>query len=117
MNKKIVKSTPFGDVGIIWAATARRPLITRVLLSTPLVSAERLVCELYPNARAVSCVEIDAVASEFRRMLQGASVAFDLASVDLSLCGEFQQRVLRAEHGIPRGSVSTYRLLKGNRSR
>ncbi|EFK10557.1 6-O-methylguanine DNA methyltransferase, DNA binding domain protein [delta proteobacterium NaphS2] len=27
------------------------------------------------------------------------------------MCGEFQQRVLRAEHGIPRGSVSTYKII------
>ena len=26
----------------------------------------------------------------------------------MDLCTEFQQKVLRAEHGIPRGAVSTY---------
>jgi len=35
-------------------------------------------------------------------------VVFDLEAVALELCGEFQRRVLLAEHGIPRGWVSTY---------
>jgi methylated-DNA-[protein]-cysteine S-methyltransferase len=111
MNKKIVKSTPFGDVGIIWTTIGRGPTIIRVLLSKPVLSAERRVSELYPNVRTASCAEINAVASGIRRLLQGDSVEFSLDIADLSLCGEFQQRVLRAEHGIPRGNVSTYRLI------
>jgi len=111
MNKKIVKSTPFGDVGIIWSTIGGGPTIIRVLLSKPVLSAESRVSELYPNVRTASCAEINAVASGIRRLLQGDSVEFSLDIADLSLCGEFQQRVLRAEHGIPRGSVSTYRLI------
>jgi len=111
MNKKIVKSTPFGDVGIIWTTAGRGPRIIRILLSKPVLSAESRVSELYPNVRTASCDEINAVASGIRRLLQGGSVEFSLDIADLSLCGEFQQRVLRAEHGIPRGSVSTYRLI------
>jgi len=111
MNKKIVKSTPFGDVGIVWTTTGRGPTIIRVLLSKPVLSAESRVSELYPNVRTASCAEINAVASGIRRLLQGDSVEFSLDIADLSLCGEFQQRVLRSEHGIPRGSVSTYRLI------
>jgi methylated-DNA-[protein]-cysteine S-methyltransferase len=35
-------------------------------------------------------------------------VAFELGGVALERCSAFQQRVLRAEHAIPRGWVSTY---------
>ena len=45
------------------------------------------------------------------RMLDGEDIAFALEVADLSLCGEFQQRVLEAEHAIPRGRVSTYGLI------
>lgn len=44
-------------------------------------------------------------------LLEGASIDFSLDIADLDLCGEFQQRVLRAEHAIPRGAVSTYKLI------
>ena len=111
MKKKILKSTPFGDVGIIWTVTGRGPTIVRVLLSEPTSPAEIRVSGLYPNVQAGSCAEINAVASGIMRLLHGDSVEFSLDVADLGLCGEFQQRVLRAEHAIPRGSVSTYALI------
>jgi methylated-DNA-[protein]-cysteine S-methyltransferase len=43
-----------------------------------------------------------------RRFLRGAAVSFDLDRVALETCGDFQRRVLLAEHRIPRGRVSTY---------
>ena len=46
--------------------------------------------------------------NQMRRFLEGEAVVFDLEAVALELCGEFQRRVLLAEHGIPRGWVSTY---------
>ena len=41
-------------------------------------------------------------------MLRGEARDLPLESSDLGTCSVFQQRVLRAEHAIPRGSVSTY---------
>ena len=111
MNTKIISSTPFGSVVIIWSAATGNPLIVRVLLSKPDRTAEDLVTEFYPNAQASSCAEIDDIATGIKRLLEGEAVDFSLDLVDLRACGEFQKRVLRAEHKIPRGSVSTYRLI------
>ena len=111
MNKKIIAATPFGSVGIIWAAIDGNPKIVRVLLSRPELSAEDRVSELYPTSRVFSCAEIDGIAAGIQGMLEGEVVSFSLDVTDLRLCGEFQQRVLRAEHQIPRGCVSTYRLI------
>jgi methylated-DNA-[protein]-cysteine S-methyltransferase len=55
-----------------------------------------------------SCSEIDGVADQVLAFLEGEAVAFALESVRLDLCTTFQQKVLRAEHAIPRGCVSTY---------
>ena len=49
--------------------------------------------------------------SRICRFLEGEPINFSLAITDLGLCGEFQQLVLRAEHAIPRGRVSTYKLI------
>ena len=111
MNRKIIKRTPFGSVGIIWTAVSQSPKIVRVLLSTPELSAEDRVFGLYPNSRVSSCAEIDDTATGIKGLLKGEDIAFSLDIADLGLCGEFQKRVLRAEHQIPRGSVSTYRLI------
>lgn len=110
MNRKIIKPTPFGPVGVIW--TERNgPKIVRILLSRPGSSAEDLVSRLYPAARACSCAAIDSVASAIRRFLEGEEIEFSLDIAELGICSRFQQLVLRAEHGIARGSVSTYQLI------
>jgi methylated-DNA-[protein]-cysteine S-methyltransferase len=40
--------------------------------------------------------------------LAGHDVQFEIDLLDLGRCPPFQRRVLLAEHGIPRGYVSTY---------
>ena len=111
MNRKIIKPTPFGTVGIIWTAVGQYPKIVRVLLTTPELPAEDRGLELYPNSRVSSCAEINVTATQIKRLLEGEDIAFSLDIADMSLSGGFQKRVLRAEHQIPRGSVSTYRLI------
>jgi methylated-DNA-[protein]-cysteine S-methyltransferase len=111
MNKKIIKPTPFRSVGVIWIVIKNNPKIIRVLLSKPGMSAEDQVFQLYPNSQASSCAEIDDVATAIKALLEGEEIEFSLDVADLSLCTEFQQLVLRAEHRIPRGSVSTYKLI------
>ena len=111
MNKKIIKSTPFGSVGVIWTGLNDNPKIVRILLSKPGFSAEDQVSGLYPNLKASSCTEIDDIATAIKGLLEGEDIKFSLNVADLSLCTEFQQLVLRAEHRIPRRSISTYKLI------
>jgi len=111
MNRKVIKPTPFGSVAIIWTTGSRNPKIVRVLLSKPELSAEDRAAELYPESRASSCAEIDDTAAGIKGLLEGEAIDFSFDLVNLDLCGEFQKRVLRAEHQIPRGIVSTYGLI------
>ena len=111
MYKKIVKPTPHGSVSIVWINADQGPKVVRVLLSKPGLSAERQTSELYPAAHAASCSKIDSVGAGMETLLAGEPVDFSLDLADLDLCSEFQKRVLRAEHAIPRGTVSTYRLI------
>ena len=60
MNRKSIKSTRFGSVGVIWAGLSdNSPKIFRILLSKPGLSAEDQVSELYPNTQACSCAKAD----------------------------------------------------------
>lgn len=111
MNIKLIKTTPFGSVGIVWAATDGVPKIVRVFLSKPGSSAEDQVSASYPNSGASSCAEMDNVTEHMKAFLEGENVKFSLNLITLELCSDFQQGVLRAEHEIPRGWVSTYRLI------
>jgi methylated-DNA-[protein]-cysteine S-methyltransferase len=111
MNKKIIKSTPFGSVGIVWNGIYDNPLIIRILLSKPGLSAEDKVSELYPDSRASSCAGIDNLADAIRGFLWGENIEIPLDAADFALCTDFQMSVLLAEYAIPRGSVSTYRMI------
>ena len=114
MDKKTIQSTPYGSAVIIWSVSGLGIKIVRVLLSKPATSAIELASELYPVAHESSCREIDSVASGICSLLEGEPIDFPLDVADLSMCGDFQQRVLRAEHAIPRGCVSTYKLIAAN---
>lgn len=111
MKKKIIKPIPFGPIGIIWSAFDGTPKIARVLLSTPGLSAEERASKFYPDSQEASCAEIEAAATAIKSFLEGEDIVFSLDIADLRLCSTFQQSVLRAEHQIPRGTVSTYRLI------
>jgi methylated-DNA-[protein]-cysteine S-methyltransferase len=69
------------------------------------------VAPIYPEVKPSSCREIDDVATDISAFLEGENVDFSLDMVNLDTCPPFQKRVLRAEHQIPRGSVSTYKLI------
>jgi len=61
-----------------------------------------------------SCAETDEVADQIEAFLYGSDIQFQLDSIRLEICSEFQQNVLRAEYGIPRGFVSTYQRIAGH---
>ncbi|MDY6792196.1 MAG: methylated-DNA--[protein]-cysteine S-methyltransferase [Thermodesulfobacteriota bacterium] len=111
MNKNIIKPTPFGPVGLIWTEFNDHPRIIRILLSKPRLSAEDQILKLFPNSKTSSCKKIDDVAAEIKGFLEGEEIKFSLKIAALNLCTDFQQKVLRAEHRIPRGSISTYQLI------
>jgi methylated-DNA-[protein]-cysteine S-methyltransferase len=111
MNKKIIKTTLFGSVCVVWHVSNNLPRIVHVLFSKPGHSAENQASELYPNSRTSSCAEIDTIAISIKAYLEGENIKFSLNVVNLSQCSKFQQSVLHASYSIPRGSVSTYQLV------
>jgi methylated-DNA-[protein]-cysteine S-methyltransferase len=103
-----LRRTPFGPVAVLWSVHREQPRIRRILLSKARLSAKRRVQIFFPDAKRSSCAEIDLVADQIMAFLTGEDIRFSLDIAHLDLCSQFQQKVLRAEHGIPRGSVSTY---------
>lgn len=103
-----IRRTPFGPVAIFWSIYRGRPKIRRVLLSKTGVSPKQLDEASFPDFISSSCAEVDVVADQIVAFLAGDDIRFSLDIARLDLCSNFQQKVLRAEHGIPRGRVSTY---------
>lgn len=102
------RGTQFGPMAVLWSVHREQPKILRVLLSRPGLSARQIIKSLFSDSIASSCAEVDSVADQIVAFLTGNDIRFSLDVARLDLCSGFQQKVLRAEHGIPRGSVSTY---------
>jgi methylated-DNA-[protein]-cysteine S-methyltransferase len=100
-------------VAIPWSVHQGQPKVRRVLLSRPGLPAKQTLKSLFPDSIASSCAEVDGVADRIASFLTGEDLRFSLTVARLDLCSPFQQQVLRAEHGIPRGRVSTYQRIAG----
>lgn len=108
---KLIKSTPFGPVAIIWSLKKYEPLINLIILSHPQESAGIRVSKLYRDIKRGSCPEIDEVSSKIKSFLRGENILFSLDRVDLESCTPFQRSVLEAEYNIPRGRITSYKTL------
>jgi methylated-DNA-[protein]-cysteine S-methyltransferase len=108
------RETPFGPVAVLWSAHQGQPKIIRVVLSKPGVSSKELVYNKVSGLTPSSCNEVVLIADRIAAFLTGEDIPFPLDIARLDLCSAFQQKVLRAEHGIPRGKVSTYRRIAGH---
>ena len=104
----LVPST-FGTVGLLWQKdTENDARVQRVLLPRDNEPAEATIHRSFAGAQALSCPQMAELGQRLASFLQGEDVAFPLDLVALDRCPRFQQGVLRAEHRIPRGRVSTY---------
>lgn len=112
-----VRSTPFGPVVLLWSISENQPKIFQILLSKPGVPAEYQLSRLFPASTAATCSGIENLAGDIEAFLCGEDINFSLEILRLDLCSEFQQEVLSAEHGIPRGAVSTYQRIAGHLGR
>lgn len=104
----------FGEMAVAWRLVRGRPRVLWIFLPDRRRSIAKRVRERFPEASPGSCPPIDAVETGIERSLGGDRVDFDLRTLHFPLCSSFQESVLRAEHGIPRGSVSTYGRIAGH---
>ena len=98
----------FGTLLLLWRDTPEGPKVHSVLLPRDGNATEEMLCVLREGGPARSRPEMRTWAGRITRFLEGEDIAFPLDVLALETCSEFQQRVLRAEHAIPRGCVSTY---------
>lgn len=62
----------------------------------------------FPSIKGIPRSPFTELAERIQAYLAGEAVPFDLDILLMDQCTEFQQKVLLAEFGIPRGWVSTY---------
>ncbi|MGC9394017.1 MAG: methylated-DNA--[protein]-cysteine S-methyltransferase [Anaerolineae bacterium] len=100
--------SPFGPFSLVWQETKTGPRIQRIFLSNAQALAEDRVRMTWGNAHPGANPLMTDLGERIQRFLEGEALDFDLTLAALETCSAFQQRVLRAEHQIPHGWVSTY---------
>ncbi|MGD0781190.1 MAG: MGMT family protein [Dehalococcoidales bacterium] len=103
-----VISTVFGGMGIVWWKSISGPRVLQTILDKGQEPVEKIIHKSYPNAQQLTSPVIIELGNKIKCYLKGEVVIFDLGMIALEVCGAFQQKVLLAEYGIPRGWVSTY---------
>lgn len=98
----------FGDAALVWRASEQDQKIIRVILPSMVTSIDLRVREIWPHARAVHRRRTNILYGQIKAYLDGAKIGFSLDPLDFSDVSAFQEQVLRMEHRIPYGRVSTY---------
>ena len=75
---------------------------------------KKLIHMEFLDSDRMSCDDVLELGERIQRFLKGEPIKFELDLVSLEVCSAFQRRVLLAEHGIPRGWVSTYGRISKN---
>lgn len=104
----VLLPSTFGPIGIVWQETGKGPKVHRVFLPNERAPVESLIQMTFADISPLSCPTIAELGERIQGFLKGESVDFELDMIALERCSGFQQRVLLAEHKIPRGWVSTY---------
>jgi methylated-DNA-[protein]-cysteine S-methyltransferase len=101
-------ATALGDVGVVWRQNGDKPTIVRIFLPTKREGMDSLIRQSFPDAVKRSHSTIDQVCESIRGSLAGKDVKFHRSIIDMSICREFQRKVLSQAMRIPKGKVSTY---------
>jgi len=101
-------ATALGDVGVVWRQKDDTPIIVRIFLPIECARMDDLIRQSFPGAVRQSHGIIDQVCISIQELLSGQDVTFSETILDMSLCGEFQRKVLSYAMQIPKGRVSTY---------
>lgn len=106
VHRFLTRPSGLGEFAVVWRETGQRTAVLRILLPGPRL--REAVAERYPDARIAQRPAVVRLAEDIGAVMSGEAVELSLDRVAIDLLGDFQRRVLAAEHGIPRGRVSSY---------
>jgi methylated-DNA-[protein]-cysteine S-methyltransferase len=103
-----VFSTKFTPMAIVWWNSSNGPRIFQTYLRRGQQTIDEEIKGIFPRVKSLASQEIIELRNQITAYFEGDLVVFNLENIALERCGLFQQQVLNAEYGIPRGWISTY---------
>ena len=100
--------TKYGNMAILWQTGKKDTTVCRIFLPKKGKRIEHLIRAAAPGAQQNRIPHIDELTKKIVTFLNGQDTIFDLNTLCLDECSDFQRKVLLAEAEIPRGWVSTY---------
>ena len=101
-------ATILGDLGIVWRRKDGGATVVRIFLPVDDEGIDDLIRRSFPGAARGSHRTAEQLMRSIQWLAAGGDVTFSEKILDMSVCGEFQKKVLCQVMRIPRGRVSTY---------
>ena len=114
MNSKTFKvfyqliPSVLGEIGILWLQKNADPLIIHIMLPQKDIPITETISKNWPGASEQSHEKLKKLCLQIQNFLKGYPVSFSLELIDMTLCYDFQKKVLLETRQIPRGKVSCY---------
>ena len=97
-----------GKIGILWVQKNAAPLIMHIMLPQKDISITETISKNCPNVLEQSHEKLKKLCLQIQNFLEGSPVSFSLEFIDITVCYDFQKKVLLETREIPRGKVSCY---------
>jgi len=97
-----------GEIGMLWVQKNAVPLIIHILLPQKDISITKTISKNWPGALEQSHEKLKKLYLQIQSFLKGSPVSFSLEFIDMTLCYDFQNKVLLETRQIPRGKVICY---------
>lgn len=97
-----------GKIGMLWVQKNDAPLIMRIMLPQKDIPIIQTISKNWPGALEQSHEKLKKLCLQMQNFLEGSPVSFSLELIDMTLCYDFQKKVLLETRQIPRGKVICY---------
>ena len=101
-------SSAIGKIGIVWVQKNADPLIIHIMLPQKDIPISKTISKNCPGASEQSHEKLKKLCLQIQNFLKGSPVSFSLELIDMTLCYDFQKKVLLETRQIPRGKVICY---------
>lgn len=97
-----------GKIGMLWVQKNAVPLIMNIILPQTDIPITETISKNCPGAIEQSHEKLKKLCLRIQNFLEGSPVSFPLKFIDITVCYNFQKKVLLETRQIPRGKVICY---------